>query len=109
VLDCPAHELTEWELYERIHGELGPGRHDLSFAYLALIIANQYADKSKGPLIVSDFMPPHGKRRLSKTVIEKLRFRAELRAANPDAEGDDDLAELLELIESEYDEDLEGV
>lgn len=81
MLRIPAYELSEWEVYERLYGELGPGRLDNTFAYqtMRLIAAQPVPEGSDDrPLVIQMFMAPHGERRIADKDIEKRRFDAEI-------------------------------
>lgn len=52
-----SRELTEWMVYEKLTGPLGPARSDLQAGIIAATIANVNRGKNQKPAKPSDFIP----------------------------------------------------
>lgn len=50
-------ELTEWMVYERLYGPLGPSRDDHLASLIAATIANAFRDSNSKAASAADYMP----------------------------------------------------
>ena len=65
-------ELTEWQAYEQVSGQLGQERDDVLAALVSLVVANSAGSKKK--LKLADFLPKWDRpRQTASQQADKIR------------------------------------